>query len=91
MFIVVAYDISDDHRRTRLHKALKRFGTPVQESVFEFHLKLAELLRLKQFIHQAIDPQTDEVRFYYLCENCQQRTEATVSSRRSSDPYALIV
>jgi len=37
-FIVLAYDIPDDRRRTKLFKTLKRFGFPVQESVFEFHL-----------------------------------------------------
>jgi CRISPR-associated protein Cas2 len=35
MFVVVAYDISDDPRRTKLHNTLKNFGTPVQYSVFE--------------------------------------------------------
>ena len=35
MFIVVAYDIEDDKQRTRLHKTLRRFGEPVQFSVFE--------------------------------------------------------
>ena len=90
MFIVLSYDISDDRRRTRLHKALKRFGTAVQYSVFEFHLNAAELLRLKQFVAQEINPRLDQVRYYYLCENCQPRSEATPCSQRTSDPFALI-
>ena len=90
MFIILAYDISDDRRRTRLHKALKRFGTAVQYSVFEFHLNAAELLRLKQFVAQEINPHLDQVRYYYLCENCQPRSEATACSHRTADPFALI-
>ncbi|HIP96765.1 MAG TPA: CRISPR-associated endonuclease Cas2, partial [Anaerolineae bacterium] len=35
MFVVVAYDISNDRRRTKLHDTLLNFGTPVQYSVFE--------------------------------------------------------
>ena len=90
MFIVLTYDIPDDRRRTRLHKALKRFGTPVQFSVFEFHLNGAELLRLKQFVRQEIDPKQDQVRYYYLCETCQRRTQVTPCSHLTSDPFALI-
>ena len=90
MFIVLAYDSPDDRRRARLHKALKRFGSAVQYSVFEFHLKPAEVIRLKQFVAREIDPYQDQVRYYYLCENCQPRTEATPCSQHTSDPFALI-
>lgn len=38
MMHVLAYDVTDDRRRTKLHTALKDFGTPVQRSVFEFDL-----------------------------------------------------
>ncbi|MBL8208273.1 MAG: CRISPR-associated endonuclease Cas2 [Blastocatellia bacterium] len=90
MFIVLAYDIADNRRRTRLHKALKRFGTAVQYSVFEFHLNAAQLLRLKQFVAREIEPQEDHVRYYYLCEQCQQRLDTTPCSHRTSNPFALI-
>ncbi len=32
--LLVAYDISDNHRRNRLHRLLRGFGEPVQKSVF---------------------------------------------------------
>lgn len=32
--LLVAYDISDDRRRNRLHRLLRGFGEPVQRSVF---------------------------------------------------------
>ena len=32
--LYVAYDISEQRRRTRLHRLLRGFGEPVQESVF---------------------------------------------------------
>lgn len=32
--LLVAYDISENRRRTRLHRLLRGFGEPVQRSVF---------------------------------------------------------
>jgi CRISPR-associated protein Cas2 len=76
MFVVVAYDISDDRRRTRLHKHLKSFGTPVQYSVFECVLTEQELQRLKQTVRQTIKGDEDLVRYYWLCEGCCRKIEA---------------
>ena len=90
MFIVLAYDISDDRRRTRLFKTLKRFGFAVQESVFEFHLTAGELRELKKAIQAVIDPATDQVRYYYLCPTCHQRTEMTYPSRQTANPFVII-
>lgn len=91
MFIVVAYDIPDNRRRTRLHKALKHFGTPVQESVFECFLTPRQLLQMKQVIERVFHDRTDQVRFYYLCETCYQRNEATSASRLTSDRRVVIL
>jgi len=76
MFIVVAYDISNDRRRTRLHKKLKSFGKPVQYSVFECILDSKGLERMQQIIRNVIDKQQDLVRYYFLCEACRGRIEA---------------
>lgn len=91
MFIILAYDIPDNRRRTRLFKTLKRFGSPVQESVFEFHLDAGELLRLKRAIQTVIDPAEDQVRYYQLCPTCHARTEMTPPSRQTDNPFAVIV
>ena len=91
MFIVVAYDISDDRRRTKLHKALKHFGVAVQESVFECHLDLSQLWQMKATVEQVIDPRVDQVRYYFLCEACARRNEATSASKQTSDPRVIIV
>lgn len=70
MFIVVSYDIVDDKRRTKVHKALKNFGTPVQYSVFECQLDSPTLARLQKRLKALIRPQEDSVRYYTLCEAC---------------------
>ena len=77
MFVVVVYDISNDRRRTRLHNALKNFGTPVQYSVFECIVGGERLDEMKKAVRRVIKPRRDRVRFYYLCERCLSKTEVT--------------
>lgn len=89
-FVVLAYDIPDDRRRTRLFKTLKRFGFAVQESVFEFHLTQTELRRLRKTVRALIDEREDQVRYYFLCPSCHARTETTCTSIRSRNPIAVI-
>ena len=90
MFVILAYDIPDNRRRTRLFKTLKRFGSPVQESVFEFHLTPGEIAHLKRAVYALLDERVDQVRFYYLCPTCHQRTEMTYPSARTGNPFAVI-
>lgn len=47
---VVAYDISDDRRRLRLHRLLRGFGEPVQKSVFVCQLDGRRKARLEQLL-----------------------------------------
>ncbi|MEP7343048.1 MAG: CRISPR-associated endonuclease Cas2 [Acidobacteriota bacterium] len=88
---VIAYDISDDRRRTRLFKTLKRYGMAVQESVFECHLTAAQFIKMRHDVESVIDPALDQVRYYDLCQQCAVRIKATSASRRTSDPDAIIV
>lgn len=75
MFIVVSYDIVDDKRRTKVHKALKNFGTPVQYSVFECQLDAAAAERLQKRLKALIRPQEDSIRTYTLCEACLPKVQ----------------
>ena len=76
-FWVIAYDISVDKRRTRLHNALLDFGTPVQYSVFECWVTPGELKRMRARVNKIIRPNKDHVRYYYLCAACVARVETT--------------
>lgn len=44
---VVAYDVADDARRTRMSHLLERFGDRVQYSVFVVDIGAARLARMK--------------------------------------------
>ena len=77
-FVVVAYDISDDKRRARLHQRLKRYGFGVQYSVFECLLNKTQLREMKKMITSIIKKKKgDRVRYYFLCQSCCDRIEAT--------------
>ncbi len=90
-FIVVVYDISNDRRRTRLHKRLKDFGTPVQYSVFECLLDRDELGRMKQAVRRIIRPRIDHVRYYVICGSCRRKIEVTGRKEVTDDPDVIIV
>jgi CRISPR-associated protein Cas2 len=90
-FVVVAYDISNDKRRTKLHNALLDHGTPVQYSVFECLLDEAGLARMKRAVDRVIRPKVDHVRFYYLCAACQAKVETTGGTDILHEPPAIVV
>lgn len=91
MFVVVSYDIVDDKRRTKIHKILKNFGTPVQYSVFECTLDAASLERMRKKLKLQVNQKEDSVRFYLLCEACVPKVQilglGEVSQVR---PYSIV-
>jgi CRISPR-associated protein Cas2 len=75
MFCVVSYDISEDKRRTKIHKVLSSYGQWMQFSVFECDLTKVQYAKLRSRLDKLIDAETDSVRFYFLCECCQGKVE----------------
>jgi CRISPR-associated protein Cas2 len=73
MFIVAAYDVTDDKRRNRLHKTLERFGERTQYSVFECIISPEQFDRMRFEVEQVIDIESDSVRYYDICEGCHPR------------------
>lgn len=66
MLVVIAYDIPDDGRRSRLARLLSSYGERVQLSVFEVHLDTAQLVALKDKVRKLIELHHDSVRFYKM-------------------------
>jgi CRISPR-associated protein Cas2 len=75
MFVVVSYDVSEDKRRTKIHSILKSYGQWMQYSVFECDLTKTEYAKLRSRLSKLIKPETDSVRFYFLCGGCQPKVE----------------
>lgn len=72
---VIAYDIPDDRRRTKVHKLLLGFGKWTQYSLFECFLSKQELVLLQSKLEEHLESKEDSVRFYPLCSNCLDKVE----------------
>ena len=75
MHVVITYDISSDKRRTKIHTILSSYGQWMQFSVFECSLSATEYAKLRNRLNQLIKAEEDSIRFYFLCECCQQKVE----------------
>jgi CRISPR-associated protein Cas2 len=87
---IVTYDISDDKRRTKLHKLLQGFGQWTQYSLFECFLTDKEWVRLRHEIDQLCVDSEDSVRIYRLCLDCRDRVE-TIGGSKPTEPDAFVV
>ena len=74
-FYVIAYDIPNDRRRTKVHKVLSGFGQWTQYSLFEAWLTDKELVALRGKLDRHIKTDEDSVRFYHLCAPCVTKVE----------------
>lgn len=68
--LVVAYDIPEDARRTRLAKFLLGYLDRVQKSVFEGEIAEKRVEAMRAGIETIIDQAEDSVRIYHLCAGC---------------------
>lgn len=87
---VIAYDIANDRRRTKVHKTLSGFGEWTQYSLFECYLSEKELLKLRERLDKLIKPEHDSIRFYPLCATCMAKVD-TVGSPKPAEKEVFIV
>ena len=72
---VIAYDITDNRRRTKVHHILSGFGKWTQYSLFECFLTGKELILLQSKLAHHLVAQQDSVRFYPVCAGCLGKVE----------------
>ncbi len=87
---VVAYDIPNDKRRTKVHKILLGYGKWTQYSLFECFLTRKQLLLLQATLEEHLVAKQDSVRFYPLCANCVSKVEM-VGGLPPSDDVLFVV
>ena len=87
---VIAYDIPDDKRRTKIHKILLGYGKWTQYSLFECFLSRKELILLRSKLEEHLVAKQDSVRFYPLCANCVSKGE-TVGGPPPADEVLFLV
>ncbi|MBI1358242.1 MAG: CRISPR-associated endonuclease Cas2 [Acidobacteria bacterium] len=91
MLYLIAYDVVDDNRRTRLFEALKDFGRPVQRSVFECDLEDGGLDELLERIDFEVDRAADSCRIYKLCKACAADAIEIGRPTRPDEPQVWII
>lgn len=74
-YLVVAYDIADNKRRTRICDILLGYGHRVNYSVFECFLEKKEITKLKSKIKRSIKRGEDIILYYNLCKDCLDKIE----------------
>jgi CRISPR-associated protein Cas2 len=92
MFYLVAYDIADDQRRSKVAKILEDFGDRVQYSVFEMELERSEQrAEMQSRLEKVIDPERDSVRIYVLCQGCRAKVAILGQGEVYQDEEVYIV
>jgi CRISPR-associated protein Cas2 len=87
---LIAYDISSDKRRAKVHKALSGFGQWTQYSLFECFLDEKQYLKLRRQLEGHLEESHDSVRFYALCGACRHKVE-TVGDPPPKEPTHYLV
>lgn len=90
LYVVIAYDIPDDKRRARVAKTLEGYGQRMQYSLFECRITKVQYLRLRARLEEIIEPEEDEVSFYFLSEQDQKRIIRLGQRRLLSDTAVFV-
>jgi len=91
MFLVIAYDCSDDKRRLRVSKILLDYGYRVQYSVFEADLSGPLIQEMIKRLTQVIDPEQDSIRIYHICQRCLDQTQLFGDAELTNQEKVFIV
>ena len=90
LLYIIAYDIPNDKRRTKIHKTLCGFGEWTQYSLFECFLTAKELVKLRAKLDDLINAEEDSVRIYPLCASCQKHVK-TIGSEKPKEKITYIL
>ena len=70
MLTLVAYDITDHKRLTKVAKHCEDYGVRIQYSIFECRLEAGVFDRFWEELEELIDPETDRLVAYKICVAC---------------------
>jgi CRISPR-associated protein Cas2 len=68
--VVIAYDISEDRRRSRVAATLQAYGDRIQRSVFVATVEQDTLKEIRERVDGIIDQDTDSVYVFRQCAPC---------------------
>jgi CRISPR-associated protein Cas2 len=85
MNMIVAYDIADPKRLSKIAKIMLDYGTRVQKSIFEATLNGPRFREMKDRIESIIVFEEDGVKYFPLCEKCAGTVEI-IGQGQFTDP-----
>jgi len=91
VFIVMAYDCTDDKRRLRVAKIMLDYGYRVQYSVFEAELDAELLSEMIGRLQKVIHPDQDSIRIYHICQRCLEQTQLFGDAELTNQEKVFIV
>lgn len=83
--MIVAYDISDEKRLTRVAKVMLDYGVRVQKSIFEIAAPDNVFLIMKRRVEEIIVAEVDGVKYFPLCNRCAGTVEI-IGQGQFTDP-----
>lgn len=92
--LLVAYDVADDLRRTRLSSVLQSYGDRIQYSVFLIDVTAAQKVRLCRDVAGVIDGQEDSVLICSLGDSRDsaiRRLQYLGLQRRTSEDFGFVL
>lgn len=88
---LIAYDVSNNRRRTRLVRVAQRYALRVQGSVFEGWMKPAEAADLLRRAKPLLNPAEDSLRLYPVCAACREGVIALGRGQLPEQPDEIVV
>jgi len=75
MNMIIAYDIADPKRLSRIARIMMDYGTRVQKSIFEATVSRTSFSEMKRRIEETIEDAEDGVKYFPLCQRCSGTVE----------------
>jgi CRISPR-associated protein Cas2 len=85
MNMLIAYDIADPQRLTKIAKIMLDYGVRVQKSIFEVSLSGSAFSEMKKRVDDIIAVAEDGVKYLPLCEKCAGMVEI-IGQGQFTDP-----
>jgi len=75
MNMIVAYDIAEPRRLSKVAKLIQDYGVRVQKSIFEVDVDAGRFTEMKARVEEVIEASEDGVKYFPLCEKCAGTVE----------------
>ena len=84
MYYLIVYDAGEE-RVNKLHRFLKKYMNWIQNSVFEGEIGGADIITIKKYIKETIEPETDSVLIFSFRDKKYLDKEVIGRERNSTE------